>query len=50
MKDGEKLLPKSIKALRSTSLYSTSSESEGARWLKLEGLSKNHFPKTRDYR
>ena len=45
MKDGEKFLPKPIKALGSTSLYLTSSPSEGARRLKLEGLSKNRFPK-----
>ena len=47
MKDGEKLLPKPIKALGSTSLHLTSSASEGARRLKLEGLLKNHFPKTK---
>ena len=47
MKDGEKLLPKPIKALGSTSLHSTISASEGARRLKLEGLSKNRFPKTK---
>ena len=47
MKDGEKLLPKPIKALGSTSLHLTSSASEGARRLKLEGLSKNCFPKTK---
>ena len=41
MKDGEKFLPKPIKALGSTSLHLTSSASEGARRLKLEGLSKN---------
>ena len=47
MKDGEKLLAKPIKALGSTSLHLTSSASEGARRLKLEGLSKNGFPKTK---
>ena len=47
MKDGEKLLSKPIKALGSTSLHLTSSASEGARQLKLEGLSKNRFPKTK---
>ena len=45
MKDGEKFLPKPRKALGSTSLHSTSSASEGARRLKLEGLTKNRFPK-----
>ena len=40
MKDGEKLLPKPIKALGSTSLHLTSSASEDARRLKLEGLLK----------
>ena len=47
MKDGEKFLPKPIKALGSTSLQLTSSASEGARRLKLEGLSKKRFPKTK---
>ena len=47
MKDGEKFLPKPIKALGSTSLHLTSSASEGARRLKLEGLSNNRFPKTK---
>ena len=45
MKDGEKFLPKPIKALGSASLHLTSSASEGARRLKLEGLSKKRFPK-----
>ena len=43
MKDGEKLLPKPIKAPGSKSVHLTSSASEGARRLKLEGLSKNRF-------
>ena len=50
MKDGEKCLPKPIKALGSTSRFSlhlTSSASEGARRLKLKGLSKKRFPKTK---
>ena len=47
MKDGEKVLPKPIKALGSTSLHLTSSASKGARRLKLEGLSKKRFPKTK---
>ena len=47
MKDGEKLLPKPIKALGSTNLHLTISAPEGARRLKLEGLSKNGFPKTK---
>ena len=45
MKDGEKLLPKPIKVLGSTSLHLKSSASEGARRLKLEGFSKNRLPK-----
>ena len=47
MKDGEKLLQKPIKGFGSTSLHLTSSASEGARRRKLEGLSKNRFPKTK---
>ena len=47
MKAGEKLLPKPIKALGSTSLHLTSSAPESARRLKLEGLSKNRFPKAK---
>ena len=43
MKDGEKLLPKPIKALGSTSLHLTSSASEGARRRRLMALfSDNH--------
>ena len=48
MKDGEKLLQKPIKALVSTSLHLTSLASEGARRLKLEGLSKNRFPENEE--
>ena len=38
MKDGEKLFPKPIKALGSTSLHLTSSASEGARRRRLMAL------------
>ena len=47
MKDGEKLLPKPIKAPGSTSLHLKSWASEGARRLKLEGFSKNRLTKTK---
>ena len=46
MKDGEKILPKPIKALDLTSLHLTSSVSESTGRRKLEDLSKNRFPKT----
>ena len=50
MKDGEKLLPKPIKSLGSTSLHLTSSESEGARRRRLMALFSNNRANPPDHK
>ena len=50
MKDGEKLLPKPIKALGSTSLHLTSSASEGARRRHLWLCSVNNHANPPDHK